>query len=50
MRTNIEERTARLAEWIVENNATVRQAADRFGVSKSTVHMAVTKRNVLCGK
>jgi putative DeoR family transcriptional regulator (stage III sporulation protein D) len=29
----------------VENNATVRQTAKEFGVSKSTVHMVVTKWN-----
>ena len=43
MRTNIEDRACELAEYIVENNATVRDAAAHFGISKSTVHMAVTK-------
>ncbi len=33
-----------LAEYIVENKATVRDAAARFGVSKSTVHKDVTER------
>ena len=32
------------AEWIVENKATVRAAARRFGVSKSTVHKDLTDR------
>lgn len=32
-----------IAKYIVENNATVRQTAKKFGISKSTVHMAVTK-------
>ena len=32
------------AEWIVENKATVRAAARRFGVSKSTVHKDLTER------
>ena len=40
--TQIEERAVAVAEYIIENNATVRQAAGRFGVSKSTVHMVVT--------
>ena len=39
----IEERTADVANYIVENNATVRQAAKAFGISKSTVHTVVTK-------
>lgn len=33
-----------LAEYIVENKATVRETAARFGVSKSTVHKDVTER------
>ena len=33
-----------LAEWIIRNNATVRAAAARFGVSKSTVFKDVTER------
>ena len=39
-----EERCAELARYIVHNNATVRQAAQRFGISKSTVHKDVTER------
>lgn len=38
MQTNRDERACELARWIVENNATVRAAAKRFGISKSTVH------------
>ena len=34
----------RLAEYITENRATVRAAAKKFGVSKSTVHKDVTER------
>jgi putative DeoR family transcriptional regulator (stage III sporulation protein D) len=41
----IEERAMGIATYIVENNATVRQTAKEFGVSKSTVHMVVTKWN-----
>lgn len=33
-----EERTIALAHYMVDSGATVRQAAARFGVSKSTVH------------
>lgn len=45
----IDDRAAKLGEYIVENRATVRCAAREFGVSKSTVHTAVTKQNVYCG-
>ena len=38
----IEERAAEVARYIVDNNATVRQAAKAFGISKSTVHVVVT--------
>ena len=41
---SIEERVRELAVWIVENKATVRAAAGRFGVSKSTVHKDMTER------
>ena len=33
-----------IAKYIVENNATVRQTAKKFGISKSTVHKDVTER------
>ena len=39
-----EERTIRLAQYMVEENATVRQTAARFGISKSTVHKDITTR------
>jgi len=45
MKKYIEERVMEIANYIIENNATVRQAAKQFGVSKSTVHMVVMKRN-----
>ena len=41
----IDDRATKLGEYIVENKATVRCAAKQFGVSKSTVHMEVTKQN-----
>ena len=39
-----EERTIALAHYMVDSGATVRQAAARFGVSKSTVHKDITER------
>ncbi len=46
MNGTIEERAAELALYIIENGATVRAAAKKFGVSKSTVHADVIKWNV----
>jgi putative DeoR family transcriptional regulator (stage III sporulation protein D) len=43
MRTNIEDRACELAEYIIDRRTTVRAAAAHFGISKSTVHMEVTK-------
>ena len=40
----IEERAAEIAAYIIDNNATVRQTAKQFGISKSTVHKDVTER------
>ena len=42
--SNLEERAVRLAEYLIDNDATVRAAAKQFGVSKSTVHKDVTQR------
>ena len=47
MQANMEERARTLAQWIVANRATVRAAARRFGVSKSTVHKDITERLIL---
>lgn len=44
MKDYIEERAIGIANYIIENNATVRQTAKAFGVSKSTVHKDVTDR------
>lgn len=44
MKDYIEVRAVEIAEYIVEYNATVRQTAKKFGVSKSTVHKDVTER------
>ena len=40
----VDRRALMLGEYIVENNSTVRATAKVFGVSKSTVHMDVSKR------
>lgn len=47
LREYIEERAMESARYIVKNKATVRQAAKVFGISKSTVHMVVTKKNCI---
>ena len=44
MRENIDERAVDLANYLIENKATVRDAAAHFGISKSTVHKDVTER------
>ena len=44
MKDYIEERAIAIADYIIENNATVRQTAKQFGISKSTVHKDVTER------
>lgn len=46
MKEYIEERAVAIANYIIENNATVRQTAKRFGISKSTVHKDVAERLV----
>ncbi len=40
----IEERAIRLAEYIIDSKDTVRGAAKKFCISKSTVHKDVTER------
>lgn len=44
MKDYIEERAIEIANYIVEEKATVRQTAKKFGVSKSTVHKDITDR------
>ena len=44
MKSGIDARIYDLANYIVDNNSTVRAAAQRFGISKSTVHKDVTQR------
>lgn len=44
MKDYIEERAVAIANYIIDSNATVRQTAKQFGISKSTVHKDVTER------
>lgn len=44
MKDYIEERALEIAKHIINQKATVRQTANVFGVSKSTVHKDVTER------
>ena len=41
MKDYIEERAIDIANYIIENNATVRQTAKQYEISKSTVHKDV---------
>lgn len=41
---NVEKRCVEIGKYIKDTGATVRQAAAVFGISKSTVHIDVTKR------
>ncbi len=44
MKDYIEERVLQTADYIIASGATVRDAAKKFGISKSTVHKDVTER------
>ena len=44
MKEYIEERVLETADYIIRNNATVRQCAKQFGISKSTVHKDMKDR------
>ena len=44
MKGNMEERACDLAVYMIENRATVRAAASKFGISKSTVHKDLQDR------
>ena len=46
----MEDRACELAAWIIENSGTVRAAAGKFGVSKSTVHKDLTQRLPECSE
>ena len=41
---SIEERAVNLAHYIIDSKDTVRGAAKKFGISKSTVHKDVSER------
>ena len=44
MKAYIEERAVEVAHFMIAANATVRQTAKKFGISKSTVHKDITER------
>ena len=46
----MEERAQDLALYIIENKTTVRAAASRFGISKSTVHTVISIWNGSYGR
>lgn len=46
MKEYIEQRAIEVANYIIESNATVRQTAKMFGISKSTVHKDISERLV----
>ena len=48
MKHNLEKRAWELAVYMIETGATVRSAAQQFGVSKSTVHKDLTQRLPQC--
>ena len=50
MEYTIEERACELAVYIIETGATVRAAAQHFGISKSTVHKDLSQRLPQCNK
>ena len=41
MKTYIERRAVEVANFMIHYNATVRETAKKFGISKSTVHTVV---------
>lgn len=43
-KTYIEERAVELAHYVIENKSTVREAAKKFYISKSTVHKDIVER------
>ena len=44
MKRELEERACELAVYVIETGATVRATARHFGISKSTVHKALTEQ------
>ena len=50
MADTIEDRACALAVYMIETGATVRNAAQHFGISKSTVHKDLSQRLPHCNK
>ena len=50
MADTIDKRACELAVYMIETGATVRKAAEKFGVSKSTVHKDIQNRLSRCNK
>ena len=50
MADTIEDRACKLAAYIIESGATIRNAATHFGISKSTVHKDLSQRLPQCNK
>jgi len=48
MEDDIEKRAIQLAVYVIETGATVRSAAQHFGISKSTVHKDLSQRLKHC--
>jgi putative DeoR family transcriptional regulator (stage III sporulation protein D) len=48
LKGNIEERACEVAAYIIESKATVRAAAQKYGISKSTVHKDLSERLRAC--
>ena len=44
MQNYIRKRAVKMAQYILQTSSTVRQAAEVFGISKSTVHKDVAER------
>ena len=50
MKDDLEKRAQELAVYIIENRTTIRDAAKRFGISKSTVHKDLSERLPDCNR
>lgn len=50
MADTIEDRACELAVYIIETGATIRNTAQHFGISKSTVHKDLSQRLPQCNR
>jgi len=50
MTDTIDQRACELAVYMIETGATVRKTAERFGISKSTVHKDIQSRLPRCNQ